>query len=150
VPAFQDFLGCTCGSVLNRLITHQGWRGTKRDGVFHSLSMRPFKSAPSSARAFRFLGEQRLEHSPTFHYPLSNQNRRGGLQRVTRPSELASSTALVVLSEVRGDHSQESPNTPSVLACVAGSRAGVVRDRGAHRSSVRVVLASFSCFFQRT
>jgi hypothetical protein len=26
LPAFQDFLGCTCGRVLNRLITHQGRR----------------------------------------------------------------------------------------------------------------------------
>ena len=52
MPAFQDFLGCTCGSVLNRLITHQG-RRAKNAAVrrFRTLSIPRLRRRPICAMA---------------------------------------------------------------------------------------------------
>ena len=73
MPAFQDFLGCTSGRVLKPLIT------TKDGASPFSLSCSPtLCRRPAARETFPVLGEQRLEHCPTFHYRISNQNRRGG------------------------------------------------------------------------
>jgi len=51
VPAFQGLPGCTRGSVLNRLITHQGRRGGL-NAVAISLSIRVYAGAQSAQWQF--------------------------------------------------------------------------------------------------
>ena len=48
MPAFQDFLGCTRGSVLNRLITHQGRRVAYAQWRLHSLYAAFYAGAESA------------------------------------------------------------------------------------------------------